>query len=150
MKRSTALVTAGVLAVLTAVLVLVVVLKLATSPEAKVKLGPDVFDVGPRTNVAAEIQARGPLGFRDPVNGRVNIWVDFLGDKHFVALEDDLPGACRIELDRTSRVLRNSCTHARIDTHRPPTTTYTVRIDARGHVLVDLRRPHTPKGPGAG
>ena len=44
MKRSTALVTAGVLAVLTAVLVLVVVLKLATSPEAKVKLGPDVFD----------------------------------------------------------------------------------------------------------
>ena len=144
MRRSTALVTAGLLAVATAVLVLFLVLKLATSPEAKVRLGPDVFDVGPADKVAAEIDAHGPLGFRDPVNGRVNIWVDHLGGRRFVALEDGLPGGCRLALDRNSRVLRNSCTKARVRTNPPPTTSYATRIDGRRHLLVDLRLPTRP------
>jgi hypothetical protein len=143
-KRSTAMITAGVLAVLTAVLVLLLVLQLASSPKAKVKLGPDVFDAGPVDKVARTIDAGGPLGFRDPVNGQVNIWIDHLGAKRFVAVEDDLPGGCRLELDRKARVLRNSCTKATVDTDPPPTTSYTVRIDSREHLLVDLRLPHAP------
>ena len=145
MKRSTALVTAGVLAVATAALVLFLVLKLATSPDAKVKLGPDVFDVGPVDKVAREVDANGPLGFRDPVNGQVNIWVDHLGGRRFVALEDDLPGGCRLVLDRDARALRNSCTHARVGTSPPPTTSYATRVDSRRHLLVDLRQPRRPE-----
>jgi hypothetical protein len=79
--RSRSLLVAGGLLVLTAVLILVFVLRLSRTEGAKVKLASDVFRVGSARHFAPEIARHGPLLFQDPLargTGR-NIYVQHLG-----------------------------------------------------------------------
>ena len=79
--KARSLLVAGGLLVLTAVLLLVFVLRLTRTEGAKVKLASDVFRVGSARHFAAEIAEDGPLLFQDPLargTGR-NIYVQHLG-----------------------------------------------------------------------
>lgn len=68
----------AVLAVLTAVLVVVFVLRLARQPGARVNLGDQEFVMGRATVFAARIARTGPLIFPPP-RGRLILYVQHLG-----------------------------------------------------------------------
>jgi hypothetical protein len=89
---------ASALLVLTAVLVVVLVLRLASSPDAKVQLGDPVFEVGQVRRLAPEIERRGPLLFQDLLNRSRDIYVQHLGTDvktGWLAFEAHAPGQPR-------------------------------------------------------
>ena len=140
LKRSTAWVISGVLAVATAVLVFVFVLKLASSPEARNNLGDQVFSAGHAATLAPEVDQHGPLLFRDAIGRNRDIVLDHVSGRRWVAFEARLPDGCRIELDRRTGRLRD-CHGRAVASDPPPSTSYPVRIDKHGDLIVDLRRP---------
>jgi hypothetical protein len=102
MSRRTAIVTAALLAVATAVLLVIFVLRLSESPGAKVQLGDPVFEVGQVRRLAPPIRRQGPLLFPDLLRRNRTVYVQHLGDEPtqgwlaFEAHRPDGPASCQL------------------------------------------------------
>ncbi|HZQ26579.1 MAG TPA: hypothetical protein VFA94_02665 [Acidimicrobiales bacterium] len=121
MNRKTALITAALLALLTAVLVVVFVLRLSRSPNARVQLGDSVFEVGQVRRLAPPIARQGPLLFPDLLRRGRTIYVQHLGsdDKTgWLAFEGHAPEThapetqapgCQVRWDAGRQVFVDPC-----------------------------------------
>jgi hypothetical protein len=159
MNRKTALITATLLALLTAVLVVVFVLRLSRSPNARVQLGDAVFEVGQVRRLAPPIARQGPLLFPDLLRRGRTIYVQHLGsdDKAgwlaFEAHAPDAPAQCQLRWDGPRQQFVDPC-----DGHTYPAdgtglvhypTVVKEKKKAGMTLYVDLRNPSgtTPQLP---
>lgn len=112
MKRSTGLLLTAGLAVLAALLLLLFVLRLTRSPDARSTLGDDVFKIRNAGREAVEIRSHGPLLFQDPLSKGRNIFLNHTGVdprtgwSAFEARRPDDP-RCMVAIDRSTTVLRD-------------------------------------------
>lgn len=145
-KRGTSLVIIAVLTLVTAVLLVIFVLRLAKQPGAKVNLGSQVFDVGKATVFAPEVARFGPLKFQ-ALRGRADIFVQHLGPdpkRGWLAFEThppDEPRTCVLQWQPPSDDFLDPCSHRTFLANGTGLNQYGVRVDSNGHVIVTLRQP---------
>jgi hypothetical protein len=145
-RRGTSLVLIGLLAVLTAVLVIVFVLRLARSPNAKVNLGAQEFEVGKGATFAKPIAEKGPLLFQALRGGQLDLFVQHLGDDPahgWLAFEAHAPGEprrCQLRWQPATADFTDPCGPRRYPANGDGLNHYLVRVDAKGNVIVNLRQ----------
>jgi hypothetical protein len=130
-KRGTSLLIIAVLTVVTAVLLLIFVLRLAKQPGAKVNLGSPVFDVGKADVFAPDVARFGPLKFQ-ALRGGADIFVQHLGPA---------PKRGWLAFETHSHDFSDPCSHRTFPADGTGLTQYAVRVDSSGHVVVTLRQP---------
>ncbi len=144
----------GTKAVLIAVVAVVVglgtgwlVLQLASSGQADVRVGDDEFNAGYTEGLAREI-ADGdgrPLAFNDASGGSRDIYVQHLGDSQnqgWLAFEARVPGTddCLAVWDADTAGFRSSCDDAvTFPADGEGLTQYPVEVTADERLVVDLR-----------
>jgi hypothetical protein len=139
----------SILAVLTAVLLLFFVLRLAQSPGAKVNLGDQEFNLGRDTLFAPKVTAHGPLIFA-PLRGNITLYVQHLGDapgKGWQAFGAHDPGqapTCNVVWRTTTHTFEDPCNGAVYPATGVGLDQYPTRVDANGDVIVNLRQAVTP------
>lgn len=137
-NRSRAYIAMGVGALLFAVFMVWFVVALSHDPEARSNLGDPVFTIGDARGVAAAIGRDGPLLVADPLRRGRNLVVTHSGARWDVyAVRPSGPG-CRIEVDRTTKRVVDTCTGPIADATTLPHYRATPRKD--GRLEIDLRR----------
>ena len=148
-------VVASVLLALTAVLLVAFVLRLAQSPDAKVQLGDEVFEVGRVRELAPHIRERGPLLFADPLNRGRDLYIQHVGGTDaatgWLAFEAHAPGErrrkCNLVWSHERGVFTDPCTQATYPHDGAGLKRYPaeVRRETKGGLtlFVDLRTPVT-------
>jgi hypothetical protein len=131
--------TALVAAVIGATLLIVLFLRLATSPDAKQQLAKPTFEVGNAAALAAEVDRNGPLLFHDPLGHGRDIFLVHHAGTAWEAFEARRPDGCRIVLDRATRRLRDCHGHRVTATAIAGLRHYRVTVDGKGRLVVDLR-----------
>ena len=145
-RRGTAMVLVGLLSVLTAVLLIVFVLRLARSPNAKVNLGSQEFEIGPATTLAKSIARNGPLLFQALRGTQLDIFVQHLGSDPahgWYAFEAHAPGQprrCQLTWQPASTDFADPCTSIRYPADGDGLNHYPIRVDTNGKVIVNLRQ----------
>jgi hypothetical protein len=135
----------AVLAVLTAVLLVVFVLRLAKQPGAKVNLGSQEFDVGKAVVFAPDVARFGPLKFQ-ALRGQVDIFVQHLGPdpkRGWLAFEThppDEPRTCLLRWQPVTHDFLDPCTNRTFPADGAGLLQYPARVDSGGHVIVTLRQ----------
>jgi hypothetical protein len=137
-KRTTTLVTTAIVGLVGAVLMVVLVLRLASDPEVAKAVADETFRVGNAERLAEAIDEGGPFLFQDPLEqggdgrGR-DIYLEHVGgdpEEGWSAVEVTSPGTgCRLELDRETGRYRRPC---------PDNRRYPAEVE-NGVVVVDLR-----------
>jgi hypothetical protein len=135
----------GLLAVLTAVLLIVFVLRLARSPGAKVNLGSQEFEVGPSKPLSGAISKNGPLLF-PALRGQLDLFVQHLGNDPahrwyaFEAHAPDQPRRCQLTWQANTSDFADPCTDTRYPADGNGLDHYAVRVDSKAKVIVNLRQ----------
>lgn len=146
-KVRSALVAIG-LFLLAAVLLVVFVLRLSSSPDAKVQLGDAVFEVGQVRKLAPLVDRDGPFLFQ-ALNGQRDIYVQHLGNDAatgWLAFEAHAPGqprTCQLVWRQAEGRFHDPCTQAVFPVDGKGLTQYPteVRRQKKGGLtlFVDLR-----------
>lgn len=136
-RSGTTYVLMGVAALVFAVFVFLFVIALSHDPQARSSLGDEVFEIGDAKGVAAAIDRDGPLLVADPLRRGRNLVVEHDGGWVVWAIAPSGPG-CRIEVDRTTKGVRDSCTGPVADRAERPH--YAARVTKDGKLRIDLRR----------
>jgi len=139
-NRRVWLVTAAVAGVIALVLIVVVIVELATSPDVQNQLGQNVFRIPGGASLAREVDRNGPLLFRDAIGRDRDIYLDHVDGRRWVAFEARLSSGCQLTLDRTTGELRD-CDGQVAATDPPPTRAYRVVVERDGDLVVNLRSP---------
>ena len=143
-RRGTSAVIIGLLALLTAVLIVVFVLRLARSPEAKVQLGTDTFVLGPAAHLAPSA-TQAPLLFQALRGKDLDIYVQHLGTDPihgWLAFEAHRPGgppSCTLRWQPQTRTFVDPCDHRTYPADGQGLNQYRVIIDSKTAVSVDLQ-----------
>jgi hypothetical protein len=146
-RRRTSALLIGILAVLTAVLVIIFVLRLAKAPGAKVQLGTSEFEVGRATALAKPIDRDGPLLFQALRGGSLDIFVQHLGAdpaqgwRAFEAHAARAARSCQIQWQRAAHDFMDPCSRQVYPPDGQGLTQYAATVLANGRVVVDLRQP---------
>ncbi len=144
--RSQGIVLTAVLGLITAVLLVIFVVRLANRPGGKLHgaFGGATFDMGKASTFAPEIGRHGPLLFQDLLGHGRDIYVGHLGTdagSGWLAVEahPDHDRSCALAWVPSPAGFRDCSGHA-----YPPDGTglvrYAATVDGRGHVIVDLRQ----------
>jgi hypothetical protein len=147
-RRGTSLVSIAFLGLLTAVLLVVFVLRLARSPEAKVQLGTDTFVVPRAGSLQKPIAQTGPLLFQ-ALRGSIDLYVQHLGadpDHGWLAFEahrPDGPRRCLLQWRQASHDFVDPCDRMTYPAGGQGLQHYAVTVTG-GKVIVDL---HQATGP---
>jgi len=138
-----------VLGVLTAVLVVVFVLRLARQPGAKVNLGDQEFVVGRATVFATQIARTGPLIFPPP-RGQLILYVQHLGTDpahRWLAFSahppDETNTQCVVRWRPAQHDFIDDRDHCKGTVYPPDgagLTQYAARVDPGGNLIINLRR----------
>jgi hypothetical protein len=142
--KSTTVILTGIAGVLGGILVFAIVANLVGSRADKVDSAATTFDVGPAEQRARTIARGGPILFQDLVNRSRDIYVQHLGGDDWRAFEAHAPGAprqCFLEWRAATREFADGCDGRSFPADGTGLVSYPVRVDARGHVVVDLRQP---------
>jgi len=146
-KRSTAIVTSSVLAVIAAVLLVVFVLQLSKAKGGKVQIGESEFRIPISVTRLAPEVAKAPLLFQDPRNRGLDAYVQHLGtDPHqgWQVFEAHAPGAprtCQVLWLSATAQYRDPCNSTLYPANGSGLVHYAVRIDTTDHLIVDFRTP---------
>jgi hypothetical protein len=136
----------GALAVLTAVLLVILVLWLAQQRGAKVNLSRPTVDLGKASDRSADVARSGPLKFLAP-SGRSDLFVQHLGPdpgSNWLAFEVRQPGeprTCVLRWQPATHDFIDPCDNRNFPADGTGLVHYPVRVDDKGHVLVDAGRP---------
>lgn len=152
-SRTKTIVVASALLLLTAVLVIVFVLRLASSENAKVRLGDETFEVGRVRVLAPEIERRGPLLFADPLKRNRDLFIQHFGTDAttgWPAFEAHAPGKdrrCLLKWVDADGQFRDACTQATYPVDGAGLTRYKTEVIRKKKggltLFVDLRSPLT-------
>jgi len=139
--RATSLLIISLLGVLTAVLLVVFVLRLSHSPRTKVQLGANTFDAGKAAvQLAPQIARLGPVLFAGLRGKGHDIYVQHLGtdaNHGWLAFSADAPDGCVLLPDPVAHTLACDKMSFAYDGRGLPQ--YAVTVDLRGHVTVDVQ-----------
>lgn len=150
MTRGRALVLTSVLGLLTAVMLVVFVIRLSQSDRAEVDSGARVFRAGQASRLAPEIAEGGPFLFKDPLTrgaGR-ELYLQHLGEdvkEGWIAFEARARGAgedCILETGRKQGPLRDPCSGRVYPATGEGLVTYPATVNDDGIVEVNLRPPN--------
>jgi hypothetical protein len=140
---------AASLALTTAVLLTWFVIRLSSSPDAKVQLGDPTFEVGQVRRLAPLVDKGGPLLFQDLLGKDRDLFVQHIGDdaaKGWLAFEAHAPGqarTCVLTWHQDRGVFEDACTRATYPPDGQRLTHYPTEVrrkDKGGLTLyVDLR-----------
>ena len=138
------------MAVVTAVLLVVFVLRRVGSGEAESQLGDPSFEVGRAETLARAVERdRTPLLFQDLLQRSRDIWVQHEGPdpkagwRAFEAHAPDQPRTCQLRWDADARRFDDPCTGRTYPPDGAGLTQY--RVEVRdGRLVVDLRAPAPP------
>ena len=141
-------------AVLAAALLFAVVAR-AMSTRSTTESGGDsarvsTFDVGRATDRAATIARNGPILFPDPRGGTLDIYVQHLGDKDWVAFEARAGGAprrCVLRWEQGARQFVDPCDGRIFPADGTGLVTFPTEVNDKGRLIVDLSRPSTSPSP---
>jgi hypothetical protein len=106
-----------------------------------------LFDVGKATDRAATIARSGPILFPDPKGGSLDIYVQHLGEKDWVAFEARARGAprqCVLRWDQAGRQFTDPCDGRTFPADGAGLVTFPARVNEKGRVIVDLGTPNRP------
>lgn len=149
-RGGAALLTGGVVAVLVAIAVAVTLVELASSGRVKTHLGRTTLAVGRAGDLAAQIDANGPLLLPDLAGKDRPIFVQHLGAdplKGWVAIQALVPGEarrCVLGWDGPPRVFRDPCTGVTFPSDGAGLIRYPVTVLPSRRIDVDLRTRVTP------
>ncbi len=135
-----------ILAVLTAVLLIVFVLRLARTPGARVNLGDQEFAVGRATVFAPAVVAHGPLIFA-PLRGSITLYVQHLGNDAalgwlaFGAHDPGQPANCVVKWRSATHDFVDPCNQAVYPEDGRGLDQYATRVDPSGQIIINLRQP---------
>lgn len=138
-----------ILAVLTAVLLIVFVLRLARTPGARVNLGDQEFAVGRATVFAPVVAAHGPLIFA-PLRGSITLYVQHLGTDPakgwlaFGAHDSGQATKCVVKWRPSTRDFLDPCNQAVYPEDGRGLDQYATRVDPSGQIIINLRQPVPP------
>jgi hypothetical protein len=144
-RRGASLILIGLMAVLTAVLLVVFVLRLATQPGAKVNLGSQEFDMGRASVFAPKVARFGPLQFPALRDG-IDLLVQHLGtgpDKGWLAFEThpaEEARTCVLRWQPAAHHFSDPCSGRTFPEDGAGLRQYGVRV-TNGDVIVNLRQP---------
>ena len=147
-RRGRSAVVIGVLALLTAVLIVVLILRLSRTGQAKVQLGSTTFVMGPAVRLAPSAD-QAPLLFQALVGKDLDIYVQHLGSDPihgWLAFEAHRPGgpaSCALRWQGQTRTFVDPCDHMIYPADGQGLDQYRVTIDSKGRVTIDL---HTSTG----
>jgi hypothetical protein len=133
-----------ILAVLTAVLLIVFVLRLAKRPGAKVNLGEQEFALGKDVVFAARIAEHGPLIFA-PLRGSITLYVQHLGPDvahGWLAFGAHPPldaANCFVMWRPATHDFIDPCNQALYPADGRGLAQYATRVDPTGAVIINLR-----------
>jgi len=150
-SRTKTIVVGSVLGLLTAVLLVVFVLRLASTPGGKVQLGDEVFEVGQVRRLAPTIEQGGPLLFADPLNRGRDLYIQHFGTdatagwQAFEALVNH-SRKCQLVWHDAEGVFRDDkCGHAVYPADGKGLTHYPTQVKRKKKggltLFVDLRQP---------
>lgn len=152
-RRRVVLVTA-VGAVLAAALLFALVARAMSTSSTTTSAGGDgggartaQFDVGRATDRAQTIARSGPILFPDPKGGSVDIYVQHLGEKNWVAFEARARGAsrqCVLRWDQAARHFTDPCDGRVFPADGAGLVTFPATVNDKGRVVVDLSSPRAP------
>jgi hypothetical protein len=134
-----------ILAVLTAVLLIVFVLRLSRQPGGKVNLGDQEFALGKDTVFAPKVASLGPLVFA-PLRGSITLYVQHQGNDAahgWLAFGAQPPGEaaqCVVQWRSTSHDFVDPCTHTVYPADGTGLDQYATRVDPKGQVIINLRQ----------
>jgi hypothetical protein len=137
----------SLLAVLTAVLLIVFVIRLSRSPQAKVQLGTDTFPVGPANRLAAQVAKAGPVLFPSLRGPGLELLVQHLGADSihgWLAFQALRPDRCVLRWRPAQRDLVDPCNQDTFPADGTGLEHYRVTVDVTGTLTVDLRQPTGP------
>ena len=146
-KRSTAIALSALLAVVTAALLVVFVVRLASTGDAEANLGDPVLELGRADSLARAIERdRTPLVFQDLLQRSRDLFVQHEGAdpatgwRAFEAHAPDQPRTCQLRWDADARRFADPCTGATYPPDGAGLTQY--RTEVRDNrLVVDLRAP---------
>jgi hypothetical protein len=143
-RRASPALIVAVLALLTAILVVVFVLRLASNGTAKVQLGTDSFVIGPAARLAPTAD-RAPLLFQALRGTTLDIYVQHLGADPirgwlaFQARRQGAPRTCTLQWQARTGTFLDPCDHQTYPPDGAGLPQFRVTIDSRGRVTVNLQ-----------
>lgn len=129
----------SVLGVLTAVLLIVFVLRLSESSNTKVQLGSDTFAAGKAAQLQPQIARDGPLLFQGLRGQGGDLYVQHLGTEPahgWLAFTADAPSGCVLKWQPGPRTL--ACSGMSFPANGQGLDQFGVTVDSKGKVIVDL------------
>jgi hypothetical protein len=145
-RRPTAALLVTVLALLIGVLLVVFFVRLSNQPGSKINVGSEQFDVGKATTFAPRIAQAGPLLLPALRGSQQDIFLQHLGadpNQGWLAFDAHAPDegrTCLLRWRQSSRDFADPCSTRVFPADGAGLNQYAVRVDQRGHVLVDLRQ----------
>ena len=136
-RRSSTWLVVGAGALLFALFVVWFVVRLSNDPEARSSLGDEVFEIGDARGVANAIDRDGPLLVADPLRRGRNLVIDRDGGRWVVYAVRPSGDGCRLEVDRGTKAVVDTCTGPVGDADALPR--YPARVTPDGALVVDLR-----------
>lgn len=139
-RPGTSLLLISLLGVLTAVLLIVFVLRLARSSQTKVQLGANTFDSGKATQLAPQIAQHGPLLFQGLRGRGTDLYIQHVGTDPvhgWLAFKADAPGGCVLQPQPAKHAL--VCGGMTFPDNGQGLDHYAVTVDAKGKVIVNLQ-----------
>jgi hypothetical protein len=150
-SRTKTIIVGSFLAVLTAVLIVVFVVRLASEPGGKVQLGDEVFEVGQVRRLAPSIEQGGPLLFADPLKKGRDLFVNHFGTdattgwQAFEALVNHSRTCPLVWHDAEGVFKDDKCTHAVYPADGKGLIHYPTEVKRKSKggltLYVDLRQP---------
>jgi hypothetical protein len=140
----------SLLGLLTAVLLIVFVLRLSQSSQTKVQLGSDTFTAGKAAQLQPQIAKDGPVLFQGLRGPGGDLYLQHLGTDPvhgWLAFSADAPdpAGCVIKWQPSSRTL--ACNGTSFPANGEGLDQFAARVDAKGKVIVDIasKTGTTPK-----
>jgi hypothetical protein len=147
MRRSTAFIASSLLAVLLAALIAGLLLVLLSSGGVKSRLGDAVYDAGRAEAIARQADEQ-PVLLPALVGFRRDILVSHIRGNEFRAFEANPPGTdrrCQVVWRPRTRDFRAPCSGAAYPLDGTGLKQYAAKVDARGHLIIDLRTELTTR-----
>ena len=136
MKRGTGIVVTTALVAISAVLLVVLVVQLASSDPEDTRIGDETFLVGP----AERIVGKTPLLFQDLRGGDLHVWVNHLGNDPnagWITFTATVRNGCFIERKRNAFV---DCDGKKYPEDGGALRHFHTEVDSEGRVVVDFTR----------
>lgn len=102
------------------------------------------FDVGRAADRAQTIARSGPILFPDPKGGSVDIYVQHLGEKNWLAFEARARGAprqCVLRWDQVAHQFTDPCDGRVFPADGAGLVSFPATVNGKGRVIVDLTSP---------